>query len=169
VNGYVARRELHFDAGAGVFRGDLRRPGGGSARVEAAGVVFAGGRFGPVAWRVIFPQGPLTFHRAEVGVRLEQNAAAFFLRREAPLDPKLLAGSADGRYGWRTFCCCRGGEVVATEVRPAVGGIESSVVRLRSGRAVQVVASPAAPGPNGSDGTWLYFAWADGAGPASSP
>ena len=109
-------RRLHFDAGAGVFRGDLRRPGGETDRVEAAGVVFAGGRFGPGAWRAIFPQGPLTFRRAEVGVRLEQNAAAFFLRREAPLDPKLLAGSVDGRYGWRTFCCCRGGEVVATEV-----------------------------------------------------
>lgn len=85
---------------------------GGSLRARCA--VFASGRFGPLR-----DAGALTstFRRVEVGMRVEQDASRFALDAEhvtALLDPKWIRGSADGQLEWRTFCCCRRGEVVET-------------------------------------------------------
>jgi uncharacterized FAD-dependent dehydrogenase len=51
--------------------------------------------------------------RVELGVRLEQDEDAFFLRDEINLDPKLLLRGTMGDEV-RTFCCCRGGKVLTT-------------------------------------------------------
>lgn len=109
--GHVVRA-LRYDADERRFVCDA-----GSLRIEARAVVYAGGRFGPLHWPALFPQGSRTFRRAEVGVRLEQESGRFFLRDDLCLDPKLLLNGSDGRYGFRTFCCCRDGEIVATTVQ----------------------------------------------------
>jgi hypothetical protein len=93
---------------AGAVRADWD---GGLARASTA--VIASGRFGPL--RDV--GGPSTFRRVEVGMRVEQDAARFPLDAEpvaALLDPKWIRRSADGRVEWRTFCCCRHGEVIET-------------------------------------------------------
>jgi uncharacterized FAD-dependent dehydrogenase len=85
---------------------------GGSARAGAA--VIASGRFGPLR----DTGGPSSaFRRVEVGMRVEQDAARFVLDSDPVaglLDPKWVRRSADGRVEWRTFCCCRRGEVIET-------------------------------------------------------
>jgi uncharacterized protein len=85
---------------------------GGLARAGAA--VIASGRFGPLR-----DTGGLSlaFRRVEVGMRVEQDAARFVLDADPVaglLDPKWVRRSADGRVEWRTFCCCRRGEVIET-------------------------------------------------------
>jgi hypothetical protein len=50
-------------------------------------------------------------------MRVEQDAARFALDADPVaglLDPKWIQRSADGRVEWRTFCCCRRGEVIET-------------------------------------------------------
>lgn len=84
---------------------------GGRYRGQAA--VIASGRFGPLEISGI----PMQFRRVEIGMRVEQDAARFALDAEpiaGLLDPKWIRRSTDGRYEWRTFCCCRRGEVVET-------------------------------------------------------
>jgi uncharacterized FAD-dependent dehydrogenase len=84
---------------------------GGSVRASTA--VIASGRFGPLRDAIT----PKTFRRVEVGMRVEQDAARFALDAEPVaglLDPKWIRRSADGRVEWRTFCCCRHGEVIET-------------------------------------------------------
>jgi hypothetical protein len=79
-----------------------------------AAAVIASGRFGPL--RGIDGVVP-TFRRVEIGMRVEQPADRFALDvgpLDDLLDPKWVRGSPDGRYEWRTFCCCRRGEVVDT-------------------------------------------------------
>ncbi len=88
--------------------------------VEARAIVFVGGRFGTVGWAATFPEIPQVFRRVEVGVRIEQESEGFFLKDDRFRDPKLILSSRNGRYSWRTFCCCRDGEVVSTEVRGVV-------------------------------------------------
>jgi uncharacterized FAD-dependent dehydrogenase len=85
---------------------------GGQARART--VVIASGRFGPL-------RGPgwlsSTFRRVEVGMRVEQEAARFALDAGPVarlLDPKWIQRSTDERVEWRTFCCCRRGEVIET-------------------------------------------------------
>jgi len=91
-------------------------PGGRPQVVRTRAVVLAGGRFGPLCDLVFdTPVFPSTFRRLELGVRVEQPADVFFLAKDPLLDPKLLIDHESGRYSWRTFCCCRNGEVVATE------------------------------------------------------
>jgi hypothetical protein len=80
-------------------------------RVSCRVVIFAGGRFGPIQLFALVPDIPRVFRRLEVGVRIQQPAAKFFLSSHPQLDPKLiLAIDSGGEY--RTFCCCRNGEVV---------------------------------------------------------
>jgi uncharacterized FAD-dependent dehydrogenase len=86
-------------------------------QVVASAVVYAGGRFSPMNWPAVFAQTAQVFRRVEIGVRLEQNSDDFFLSDDPRKDPKLILRSPDGRYSWLTFCCCRGGEVVTTEVQ----------------------------------------------------
>jgi uncharacterized protein len=91
----------------------LRDRATGEERVlRPRSVVFAAGRFGPLSWPS--QTAPAIFRRVEVGVRIEQPADRFFLAHESGIDPKWIGRSSDGRCEWRTFCCCRQGEVVAT-------------------------------------------------------
>lgn len=86
----------------------------GSPTIFGAAAVLASGRFGPLGGiDGVVP----TFRRVEIGMRVEQPADRFALDVGALddlLDPKWVRSSPDGRYEWRTFCCCRWGEVVDT-------------------------------------------------------
>lgn len=107
----------HFRSvpGGGV---DVRYRHGGDLRVaRASWLVLATGRFGPLKLRGQLPPATMRFRRVEIGVRIEQPAADFFLRDEAGLDPKLLFRDELGHYEWRTFCCCRQGVVAHTRFR----------------------------------------------------
>ena len=87
----------------------------GGNHVHARAVVIATGRFGPLAG----PKGlPRCYRRVEIGMRVEQEADSFALDAAQfgrLLDPKWVQRSPDGRFEWRTFCCCRRGEVVWTQ------------------------------------------------------
>ena len=109
---------VRFDPGMRMLRCRIRQAG--SVVVEhvvARAAVFAGGRFGPIGWSSVFAQPAQLFKRVEIGVRIEQKSEDFFLADDSKRDPKLILASLDGRYSWRTFCCCRNGDVVTTEVR----------------------------------------------------
>jgi uncharacterized FAD-dependent dehydrogenase len=81
--------------------------------IEATAAVLAGGRFGPL----LESAAPVRFRRVELGVRVETPADRFPLDgRPDLLDPKWIRDASDGRVQWRTFCCCRRGEVVETDV-----------------------------------------------------
>ena len=87
----------------------------GISVVTGRNVIFAGGRFGPLALARMWPELPTVFRRYEVGVRLEQPAHEFLYRAHPDLDVKLIeAGDTEGEE-WRTFCTCREGEVVLTQ------------------------------------------------------
>ena len=86
-----------------------------SSDFEPKVLVLASGRFGPLMLQRDLGTSLLTFRRLEVGVRIEQDSSRFFLRDNQQLDPKLLGRSTSG-IEWRTFCCCRNGEVVPTFV-----------------------------------------------------
>jgi hypothetical protein len=88
-----------------------------SRSVLARSAVLAGGRFGP---RLLEAPGTRVFRRLELGVRLESPADAFPLARHSSTDPKLISRSSDG-WEWLTFCTCRDGELLQTEI----GGIWS--------------------------------------------
>jgi hypothetical protein len=91
----------------------LRLDGGGS--LVATRVVVATGRFGPLMFHDS-QQLRLRRSRVEIGVRVEQPADSFFLRDLEEPDPKLI-WRPDGldEFEWRTFCCCRNGEVIETD------------------------------------------------------
>ncbi|GHD40556.1 hypothetical protein GCM10010335_41560 [Streptomyces galbus] len=88
---------------------------GDGVTVHCRALVLAGGRFGPLSCDVRLKGVQCTFRRLEIGVRIEQPVDDFFLRDQRALDPKFLWEDKSGRYGWRTFCCCRDGRVVATD------------------------------------------------------
>ncbi len=118
----LAGSELHalrYEPGNLLFRCDVHGENGGGS-IDARAVILAGGRFGPPGRPAATPASSRVFRRMEVGVRLEQASGEFFLRQDGFLDPKLILTSPDGRYGWRTFCCCRDGEVITTEVQGLV-------------------------------------------------
>lgn len=82
--------------------------------IRARAAIVASGRFGSLG----LVQGlDSRFRRVEIGMRVEQDAGRFALDASPfaqLLDPKWVRRSPDGRYEWRTFCCCRDGEVVET-------------------------------------------------------
>lgn len=87
----------------------------GEEELHARAAIIASGRFAPL--QSVSGLGT-QFRRVEIGMRVEQDSASFAL--DAPevaglLDPKWVRQSADGRLEWRTFCCCRDGEVVETK------------------------------------------------------
>jgi len=86
--------------------------------VSPRAAIYAAGRFGPLGW----PRelAPAAFCRVEIGVRLEQPADRFFLAGEGETDPKWICRSADRRCEWRTFCCCKQGEVISTSFQGIV-------------------------------------------------
>ncbi len=120
----IAVNELHslrYESENLLFRCDVRgEDESGPDRIDARAMILAGGRFGPLGWPAASPASGQVFRRVEVGVRLEQASEEFFLQEDQFLDPKLIRTSSDSRYGWRTFCCCRDGEVITTEVRGLV-------------------------------------------------
>lgn len=79
--------------------------------VEARHVVLALGRLGALTLQGSLTSGELLFRRVELGIRIEQPADQFMFAGEKCLDPKLLGDIADG-CSWRTFCCCRNGQIV---------------------------------------------------------
>jgi hypothetical protein len=78
--------------------------------IDTKAIIVATGRLGAIDL-LRWVQAPSQFRRIEVGIRIEQPAENFFLRSARTLDPKLIAEKRSG-IEWRTFCCCRGGEVV---------------------------------------------------------
>jgi len=85
----------------------------GSAEILPKAVIFATGRLGPLLLQKQLSSANLVFRRLEVGVRIEQEASAFFLNSEGGIDPKLICRGVFERE-WRTFCCCRHGELVVS-------------------------------------------------------
>lgn len=81
-------------------------------QITARALILATGRLGPLFMQKHFPQSLLRFRRLEIGVRIEQSADQFFLQDAPTLDPKLISKSGTPDVQWRTFCCCRNGEVV---------------------------------------------------------
>ncbi len=79
-------------------------------------VILATGRFGPMSCVVNLPH-VATYRRVEVGIRLEQPAEKFFLRDDGCIDPKYIWTDQSRHVAWRTFCCCRQGEVLTTKFR----------------------------------------------------
>lgn len=77
--------------------------------------IIAGGRFSPISFCRYLPSHLSVFRRVELGVRLEQPSAEFILARELQLDPKFIWIRNGVSVEFRTFCCCREGEVIITE------------------------------------------------------
>lgn len=83
-------------------------------QLRARAAVIASGRFGPLQYTHGLSS---RFRRVEIGMRIEQDASRFALDAYpfgSLLDPKWIRRSVDGRLEWRTFCCCRRGEVIET-------------------------------------------------------
>ncbi|WP_157959005.1 NAD(P)-binding protein [Salinicola endophyticus] len=92
----------------------LRAADGTSSALTATTLVWAAGRFGPLA----LGDGIRTrFRRLEVGFRIEQPSERAFFQDFADLDPKLTLHAADKTTEWRTFCACRHGRTVLTQTQ----------------------------------------------------
>lgn len=107
---------ISVDEGGLLVRGRPMSTSKGRWALRPRGILFGGGRFGPLACELHLPGNSRVFRRLEIGVRLEQPAEIFFLRDNPSTDPKLLLQSFDGLHTWRTFCTCRQGNVVATRL-----------------------------------------------------
>ncbi|MDU0294859.1 MULTISPECIES: hypothetical protein [Saccharothrix] len=75
-------------------------------------LLLATGRLGPLQAGDWIDRRHLTFRRIEVGVRIEEPSESFFLSAHPQVDPKYIW--RDGPVEWRTFCCCRDGEIIGT-------------------------------------------------------
>lgn len=93
----------------------LRGPGG-IEQVQTRCLVLAAGRFGPRSLALPSLALPSVFRRVEVGVRVEAAAGHPFFEGLAGVDPKWLLRDGENGPEFRTFCLCRGGEVVAAEL-----------------------------------------------------
>ena len=82
--------------------------------IIAKKTILATGRFGP-----LFIQQAsnleTVYRRLEVGIRIQQPNNRFFLNNRPELDPKLVLDKHGEHFGWRTFCCCRDGQIVTIE------------------------------------------------------
>ncbi len=92
----------------------LVRPNGVKESLVAGAVLIATGRFGPLLIHRS-PSIPKTFRRLEVGVRIEQPSEKFFLSSHPQIDPKYILLKEGEGVEYRTFCCCRNGEIVVIE------------------------------------------------------
>lgn len=79
--------------------------------ISARRVIVASGRFGPLDTLLDRVD---SFHRLEVGFRIEQPTSKAFFRNLRQLDPKLKFRSEQHDVEWRTFCACRDGDTVFT-------------------------------------------------------
>lgn len=87
--------------------------------VSVNNIVVATGRFGPEMSSMIDLELLTVFRRLEYGVRLvvEATNTFFDLPGIAKLaDPKILLSldGKDSKIQWRSFCCCREGEILET-------------------------------------------------------
>ena len=82
---------------------------------KAYGVVYCGGRFGPMLLNSIYPSISTEFNRIEYGIRIEQKQKDFFVNSHNTVDTKLICESSENGVEYRTFCCCRGGSVIKSE------------------------------------------------------
>jgi uncharacterized FAD-dependent dehydrogenase len=77
---------------------------------QARNIVCAGGRFMPMFLRL-----PNTckriFRRIEMGVRIQCDSANCTWQQMKGVDPKYINEDSKHKLQWRTFCCCRQGEV----------------------------------------------------------
>ncbi len=90
------------------------REGGGVEEVRAANLVLATGRWSP-RWARPWLEGlgaSYGFRRVEFGVRVEAPSACPLFARLPGVDGKLRFAEPEGSAEARTFCTCRGGEVV---------------------------------------------------------
>ncbi|WP_282235055.1 FAD-dependent oxidoreductase [Salinicola endophyticus] len=103
-----------YDEGEARHHLQLRAADGTSSALTATTLVWAAGRFGPLA----LGEGIRTrFRRLEVGFRIEQPSEHAFFQDFADLDPKLTLHAADKTTEWRTFCACRHGRTVLTQTQ----------------------------------------------------
>jgi len=72
-------------------------------------IVLAGGRFMPS----LYSEMEETWRRVEFGVRLETKDTNPYFQTSSLADPKYIYPFPEGE--WRTFCCCRQGQVVETK------------------------------------------------------
>lgn len=96
------------------YRLTLLRPDGNEEPCDTNALLLATGRFGPL---LVHRSAsiPKIFRRLEVGVRIEQPKDSFFLAAHTQVDPKLIFSDDANGTEYRTFCCCRDGEIVAVE------------------------------------------------------
>lgn len=97
---------------------DIAHADGQRSTHTTQALIYAGGRLGPLLAPL---DVPTRFRRIEAGVRIEgpSDHPLFdqLVRLGRSIDPKWIAHS-DTQPGvsWRTFCCCRDGEVVAARL-----------------------------------------------------
>lgn len=91
-------------------------PNGLTTEVRAKALIACTGRFGPEPLSNMLPSLPEQFRRLEFGIRIEQPSQRFFLRDINQVDAKLVLPHNNPDIGWRTFCCCRDGEVITTSI-----------------------------------------------------
>lgn len=84
-------------------------------RYDSDYVVFAGGRYSPMHSNKFAAHSGKRFQKFEIGVRIQQESKHFFLNKCTGEDVKLIANSSDKKVQWRTFCCCKDGEIVGTK------------------------------------------------------
>ncbi|MGH9165202.1 MAG: hypothetical protein ACRDZW_06815, partial [Acidimicrobiales bacterium] len=95
------------------------RASGQVTELAGRALVIATGRLSPLELVRMLPAAPWRDGRLEVGVRLDQPSDRFILASHPSVDPKLVVAQGDGG-AVRTFCCCRGGEVITTHTRGIV-------------------------------------------------
>jgi uncharacterized FAD-dependent dehydrogenase len=95
---------------------ELRKDGYPRQAIKCRAVILGTGRLGPLLLQKLLPESLQAFRRLEIGVRIEQPSDKFFLRDAASLDPKRIWTDLTHNREWRTFCCCREGEIVAVRV-----------------------------------------------------
>ena len=88
---------------------------GGATTFTTKRLIVGTGRFGPLEPALKSLTQHSTFHRLEVGFRIEQSSSKAFFKDMKLLDPKLRFKIEQGNVEWRTFCVCREGEAVMTE------------------------------------------------------
>jgi uncharacterized FAD-dependent dehydrogenase len=85
-------------------------------RVSTRHLVLAGGRFMPLQWNEsgfgLEKMG--AFSGFEFGVRIQDEASAPFFAEMRGVDPKYRFVHPSKPMEWRTFCCCRNGEIVVS-------------------------------------------------------
>jgi len=75
-------------------------------------LLICSGRFGGILLKSQLPANLMSFRRLEYGIRIEQPSKNFFLSSSSQVDPKLVFVDQMRGLEWRTFCCCREGEVI---------------------------------------------------------